>query len=289
MITGIVSLQLMQFFMNVGSVSGTFGTMKKIAQIIDTDSEPEGGEPVPEVCADIEFDNVSFAYAGGSDVIKNLSVKIPMGKVTAVIGGNGAGKSTLFKLLLRLYEPKSGEIRFGGDGIGKYCLTDWRDRFAVVSQRNPLIGGTVRENIAYGLDREVSDEELAETARRANCYDCITAKPDGFDEDVGLGGSNFSGGQGQCISIARAMLRNADYLLLDEATSNLDVVSEAEVTGAMDELMRDKTTIMIAHNYAATRNADYIIVMKDGAVEAAGTPDELLKTNEYYKMFVKTL
>ena len=289
MITGIVSLQLMQFFMNVGSVSGTFGTMKKIAQIIDTDSEPEGGEPVPEVCADIEFDNVSFAYAGGPDVIKNLSVKIPMGKVTAVIGGNGAGKSTLFKLLLRLYEPKSGEIRFGGDGIGKYCLTDWRDRFAVVSQRNPLIGGTVRENIAYGLDREVSDEELAETARRANCYDCITAKPDGFDEDVGLGGSNFSGGQGQCISIARAMLRNADYLLLDEATSNLDVVSEAEVTGAMDELMRDKTTIMIAHNYAATRNADYIIVMKDGAVEAAGTPDELLKTNEYYRMFVKTL
>ena len=124
--------------------------------------------------------------------------------MTVVIGGNGAGKSTLFKLLLRLYEPKSGEIRFGGDGIGKYSLTDWRDRFAVVSQRNPLIGGTVRENIAYGLDREVSDEELAETARRANCY-------------------------------------------------------------------------------------DYIIVMKDGAVEAAGTPDELLKTNEYYRMFVKTL
>lgn len=204
MITGIVSLQLMQFFMNVGSVSGTFGTMKKIAQIMDTDSEPDGGEPVPEVCADIEFDNVSFAYAGGQDVIKNLSVKIPMGKVTAVIGGNSAGKSTLFKLLLRLYEPKSGEIRFGGDGTGKYSLTDWRDRFAVVSQRNPLIGGTVRENIAYGLDREVSDEELAETARRANCY-------------------------------------------------------------------------------------DYIIVMKDGAVEAAGTPDELLKTNEYYRMFVKTL
>lgn len=213
MITGIVSLQLMQFFMNVGSVSGTFGTMKKIAQIMDTDSEPDGGEPVPEVCADIELDNVSFAYAGGQDVIKSLSVKIPMGNVTAVIGGN------------------------------------------------------VRENIAYGLDHEVSDEELAETARRAN----------------------FSGGQGQCISIARAMLRNADYLLLDEATGNLDVVSEAEVTGAMDELMRDKTTIMIAHNYAATRNADYIIVMKDGAVEAAGTPDELLKTNEYYRMFVKTL
>ena len=145
MITGIVSLQLMQFFMNVGSVSGTFGTMKKIAQIMDTDSEPDGGEPVPEVCADIEFDNVSFAYAGGQDVIKNLSVKIPMGKVTAVIGGNGAGKSTLLNAI-------AGVWPVGGDGIGKYSLTDWRDRFAVVSQRNPLIGGTVRENIAYGLD-----------------------------------------------------------------------------------------------------------------------------------------
>ena len=114
-------------------------------------------------------------------------------------------------------------------------------------------------------------------------------KPDGFDEDVGLGGSNFSGGQGQCISIARAMLRGADYLLLDEATSNLDVVSEAMVTDAMDHLMQNRTTVMIAHNYAATRNADYIVVMKDGAVEAAGTPEELLQTNAYYQMFCKTL
>lgn len=108
-------------------------------------------------------------------------------------------------------------------------------------------------------------------------------------KDVGLGGSNFSGGQAQCISIARAMLQDADYLLLDEATSNLDVVSEAAVTEAMDHLMEGRTTIMIAHNFAATRNADYIIVMKDGTVEAAGTPEELQETNEYYRMFSKTL
>lgn len=289
MITGIASMQLMQFFMNVGSVSGTFGTMKKISQVMETESEPEAGKPVPEICADIEFDNVSFAYAGGQEVIKNLSVKIPMGKVTAIVGGNGAGKSTLFKLLLRLYEPTSGVIRFGGEDISAFRLSDWRDRFSVVSQRGALIGGTVRENIAYGLDREVSDEELAETARKANCYDCIAAKPNGFDEDVGLGGSSFSGGQGQCISIARAMLRDADYLLLDEATSNLDVVSEAQVTEAMDALMQNKTTVMIAHSYAATKNADYVIVISGGKVEAAGTPDELLQTNEYYRMFVKTI
>lgn len=288
MITGIVSVQLMQFFMNVGSVFGTFGTMKKIAQISDTEPEKEDGEKVPEICSDIELDNVTFSYNDERTVLNGVSVKIPMGRVTAIIGGNGAGKSTVFKLLSRLYEPTSGEIRFGNDDISKYALTEWRDRFAYVSQSDPLIGGTVRENITYGLDREVSDEELIEVAKKANCYDFVMEKPDGFDEDVGLDGSNFSGGQGQCISIARAMLRNADYLLLDEATSNLDVMSEALVTEAMDNLMRDKTTVMIAHNYAATRNADYVIVMKDGNVEAAGTPDELLETNEYYQIFSKT-
>ncbi len=173
--------------------------------------------------------------------------------------------------------------------VAGYQLEDWRKHFAYVSQKSPLIGGTVRENMTYGLDREVSDEELYAAAKQANCYDFVMKKPAGFEEDVGLDGSNFSGGQGQCISIARAMLRGGDYLLLDEATSNLDVVSEAMVTEAMDHLMENKTTIMIAHNYAATKNADYIIVMKDGTVEAAGTSEELLETNEYYQMFRKTL
>lgn len=289
MITGIVGLQLLQFFMNVCSVSGIFGTMKKISQVIAAEPERSEGDSVPALCSDIEFSNVSFSYGEGREVLKKLDLRIPMGKVTAVIGGNGAGKSTLFKMLMRLYEPSSGEIRFAGDNIGGYELADWRRHFAVVSQGSPLIGGTVRENITYGLEREVSDEELAAVAREANCYDCIMAKPCGFDEEVGLDGSNFSGGQGQCISIARAMLRNADYLLLDEATSNLDVMSEALVTEAMGKLMRGKTTVMIAHNYAATRSADYVVVMKDGEVEAAGTPEELLRSNEYYQIFAKTM
>lgn len=289
MVTGIVGLQLMQFFMNVGSVSGTFGTMKKIAEVMDTPSEKDKGDPVPQVCADLVFDHVHFSYQEDKPVLKDLSLRIPMGKVTAIIGGNGAGKSTLFKLMARLYEPDSGGITFAGQDIRTFDLTAWRDQFAYVSQKDPLIGGTVRENMVYGLDRQVSEEELTAAAKRANCLDCILEKPQGFDEDVGLGGSSFSGGQGQCISIARAMLREAPYLLLDEATSNLDVISEAQVTQALDKLMENKTTIMIAHNYAATRNADYIIVLKDGALEAAGTPEELLDTNEYYKIFSKTL
>lgn len=289
MITGIVGLQLMQLFMNIGSVSNTFGTMKKIAQVMDTQSESAGGKPVPKLCSDIVFKDVCFSYDGKNETLNNLNLKIPMGKVTAVIGGNGAGKSTMFKLITRLYEPKSGQILFGDENIADFDLTQWRDEFSYVFQRSPLIGGTVRDNITYGLDSEISEDELISVAKKANCYDFIMEKPNGFDEEVGLDGSNFSGGQAQCISIARAMLRNSDYLLLDEATSNLDVVSEALVTQAMDNLMENRTTVMIAHNYAATKNADYIIVMKDGAVEAAGTPDELSKTNDYYKMFIKTL
>ncbi len=289
MVTGIVSLQLMQFFMNAGAVFGTFGTMKKITQISEMFSENEDGEPVPKLCSDIALENVTFGYNDERDVLKQVSAVIPMGKVTAIIGGNGAGKSTVFKLLTRLYEPAEGKILFNGQNIADYNLTEWRDRFAYVFQKNPLISGTVRENITYGLKREVSDEELIEVAKKANCYDCIMSKPGGFDEDVGLNGSNFSGGQGQCISIARAMLRDADYLLLDEATSNLDVLSEAMVTEALDHLMQDKTTIMIAHNYAATKNADNIIVMREGTVEASGTPEEMLKTNAYYQIFSRTL
>ncbi len=285
MITGIVGVQLMQLFMNVGSVAGTFGSVKQLAEILGTEEEPKGKENVPKLCGDIVFDNVTFGYGEDRDVLQNVSLRIPMGKVTAVIGGNGAGKSTLFKLITRMYQPSEGEIRFGDDDISKFRLDEWRDRFSYVFQNNPLIGGTVRENITYGLDREISDEELIQVTKRANCYDFIMEKPDGFDCDVGLGGSNFSGGQRQCISIARAMLRGSDYLLLDEATSNLDVVSEELVTDAMHALMKDKTTIMIAHNYAATRNADYILVMSNGTVEAFGTPEELSRTNEYYKIF----
>ena len=289
MICGIVGIQLMQFFMNVGSVSGTFGTMQKINKVSDCEAESEDGRPVPQLCADIVFDKVSFGYFEDNDVLKDVSVTIPAGKVTAIVGGNGAGKSTMFKLITRLYEPKSGEIRFNGENAAEYELGSWRGRFAYVFQRDGLIGGSVRDNIIYGLEREVSEEEIIAAAKSANCYDFIMEKPAGFDEDVGLGGSNFSGGQGQCICIARAMLRNADILLLDEATSNLDVTSTALVSEAMDNLMKNRTTVMIAHSFAATKNADYVIVMREGTVEAAGTPDELEKTNEYYKLFSKSL
>lgn len=287
-ITGIVSLQLMQLFMNAGSLSGTFGTMKKISEIMKTPTENYEGEALPVDGGDIVFDNVSFSYNGERDAIKNLSLTIPKGKVTAIIGGNGAGKSTVFKLITRLYEPTSGEISFSGKNASYYSLEEWRDMFSYVSQKTALIGGTVKDNLTYGLSRDVSDEELLLAAKRADCYNCIKEKPQGLLADVGSGGSDFSGGQAQCISIARAILRDAPVVLLDEATSNLDVLSEAGVTNALGELTKNKTTLMIAHSFAATKYADFIAVMKDGSLEAFGTPEELIKTNEYYKLFSKS-
>lgn len=289
MISGIVTLQLMQFFMNVASVSGTLGTMKRIVEIMGFKTEKTEGKESPLVCTDIHFEDVHFSYLEGQEILKGVDLNIPMGKVTAVIGGNGAGKSTLFKLISRLYEPDSGAIYFGDENISNFELNDWRDRLTYVAQRDPLIGGTVKENILYGLEREVSEEELVDVCKKANCYNFIMDKPKGFDEYVGLDGSNFSGGQAQCISIARAMLRNTDYLLLDEATSNLDVISEKMVTEAMNNLMEGKTTIMIAHNYAATLHADHVIVMNSGKVEDTGSPEEMLERNEYYKIFSKMI
>lgn len=280
-------MQLMQLFMNAGSLFGTFGSMKKMTQILDAEEETAEGTEVEVERKDLVLDKVTFGYMKDCDILKEVSVRIPAGKVTAIIGGNGAGKTTLFKLLTRLYEPNDGVIRYGDTDISGYALKGWRDKFAYVFQNEPLVGGSVRENLLYGLEREVSEEELISVTKKANCYDCIMEKPNGFDEDTGMDGSEFSGGQAQCISIARAMLRNADYLLLDEATSNLDVVSEALVTQALHHLMKDKTTIMIAHNFEATKNADYVIVLENGEVEAAGTPEELLSTNRYYQMFSK--
>ena len=170
----------------------------------------------------------------------------------------------------------------------QFKLSSWRKSFAIVSQDKPILSGTVRDNIIYGVERPVSEEELIHVAKMANIYDFIMNTPGQFDAEVGPGGSNFSGGQQQCIAIARAMMRNPDYLLLDEATSNLDVKSEKLVTEALSNLMKNRTTILIAHNYSATVFADQVIVLCDGEIKGCGTPKELLETNEYYRTFAKT-
>lgn len=283
-ISSMLAVRLIQLMLLYGQLKQGNGRMEKISEILDASEEKRDGTPLDIADSDIIAENVAFSYDART-ALQDVSFRIPKGRITAIIGSNGAGKSTVFKLLERMYDPAEGQIRFGDTDVRSFELTSWRQSFAIVSQDKPLLSGTVRENILYGVRRKVSDEELEHVAKLANIYDFLMATPGGFDAQVGVNGSNFSGGQRQCIAIARAMMRNPDYLLLDEATSNLDAKSEQMVSQALKNLMAGRTTVMIAHNYSAVRDADHIIVMKDGKVEAEGTPEELMQTNEYYRTF----
>lgn len=283
---GLAVTRLASLCTSVGTFSQNAGIMKKIGQVLDVPDEKEEGCEMDVADEDIVLDHVDFSYQSAK-VLRDLNCSIPKGKVTAIVGTNGAGKTTLFKLLERMYDPTEGTILFGKRDVQDFKLSAWRKSFAIVSQDKPLLSGTVRDNILYGVERKVTEEELIHVAKMANVYDFVMDTPGQFDAQVGPGGSNFSGGQQQCIAIARAMMRNPDYLLLDEATSNLDVKSEKTVTEALSNLMKGRTTILIAHNYSATVFADQVIVLCDGQIEACGTPEELLRTNDYYRTFAQ--
>ncbi len=284
--SSMVSIHMANLFMAVGSIIGANGSLKKVSQLLEHADETGGGETL-EGEEDIVLENVTFAYKDDVPVLQDISCRLPRGKVTAIVGTNGAGKSTLMKLLERMYKPDSGRVLFGDRDVENFSLESWRRAMAIVAQDTPLISGTVRENLTYGLDREVDDEELMEAAKLANAYDFITATPGGLDADVGPGGTSFSGGQRQCLAIARAVVRAPKYLLLDEATSNLDAKCEDEVSTALDRLMEGRTTVMIAHSFRATLAADQVIVMDNGHIVGMGTPEELLRTNAYYQTFAR--
>ena len=286
-IAGMLCTRITQLVGYFGMLGRVNGTMVRIAGIIDMADESQAGTELDEPDEDIVFDNVHFGYTEGSEILHGVSCTIPKGRITAIVGPNGAGKSTMFKLIERMYDPSSGAILYGDKDSSTYNLDSWRKTFGIVNQDDMVMSGTVRENILYGVQRKVSDDELIAVAKKANVYDFIMETPGGFDAEVGVDGRNFSGGQRQCIAIARAMMRNPDYLLLDESTSNLDVKSESIVSAALANLMRGRTAIMIAHNYSATPLADRVIVMNNGEVEAEGTPEELLKNNHYYQVFAK--
>lgn len=277
----------------VGSYFGTAGTqfsyiamaaggLSKVNQILEAPQENiQAGEAMDIPDQDLYFKNVTFAYKE-KEVLKNITCEIPKNKVTAIIGKNGSGKSTLFKLAERLYEPKSGILCFGENDASEYSLQDWRRSFGIVSQNCLLMEGTIRENLLYGCQREVTDEEIENIAKQTHVYDFVKDLPDGMNTKVEHGGKNLSGGQKQCIAIARVIMRNPNYLLLDEATSNLDAKSEQIVTDALRETMRGRTTVMIAHSISDIRNVDHVIVLKDGQVEMSGSPQEILQTTDNY-------
>lgn len=259
------------------------GALARITRFFNAEEEKleEGLEIAADVQENVVFENVTFGYTE-RNVVKQFSCAIPKNKVTAIIGTNGSGKSTLFKLMTRLYEPDSGVIRFGETDCGTYSLHSWRRKVCLIAQGSPMMAGTIRENICYGRQDPVSEEELLKVAKLSHVYDFVKDLPNGFDTLVAAGGGNFSGGQKQCIAIARAMMSKADYLLLDEATSNLDVKREKDVMDAMNALMEGRTTVIIAHSLATIRNADHVIVIHNGELEMEGSPAKILEQTDNY-------
>lgn len=273
-----------------GDIKEANGALARISNFFKVEEErPDEGSALPAGAQeDLVLQSVDFGYTPDRQILKDLSCRIPKNKVTAIVGTNGSGKSTLFKLLTRLYEPQDGAILFGSENCAQYSLHAWRRRICLIAQGSPMMAGTIRENMCYGRQDTVSDGELMEVAKLSHVWDFVQDLPDGFDTQVAAGGGNFSGGQKQCIAIARAMLSKSDYLLLDEATSNLDVKREKDVMEAMENLMKGRTTVIIAHSLSTIRNADNVIVINNGELEMQGSPAYILdQTGNYLAKMMK--
>jgi ABC-type multidrug transport system fused ATPase/permease subunit len=262
-----------------GQIQRAVGASERVREILDMPSELDR-LPTPaeqfQAQGDIEYRNVQFAYPTRADVqvLNGLSLRVRAGEKVALVGQSGAGKSTIVQLLLRFYEPGGGQVLVDGQPISHYQLAAYRRNVGIVPQEVILFGGSIRENIAYGKPG-ATDAEIIDAAQKANAWEFIRRFPEGLDTLVGERGVKLSGGQRQRIAIARAVLKDPAILLLDEATSSLDAESEQLVQGALDELMKGRTSIIIAHRLATIRKVDRIYVIDKGQVAESGTHEQL--------------
>lgn len=265
------------------------GATENLFEILEESTEPILETKGKDVTLNgkVEFKNISFHYPNRKDigVLNNVSFDAESGQEIAIVGPSGAGKSTIVSLLLQFYKPVSGSLLFNGIEASEINLNRFREQFAIVPQEVLLFGGSIKENILYGKPN-ASDSELIEAAKQANAFEFIEKLPEGFDTIVGDRGIQLSGGQRQRVAIARAVLRDPKILILDEATSSLDSESERLVQDALNKLMKGRTSFVVAHRLSTIKQANKIVVLKEGNVAEIGTHHQLLdQKGEYYKLF----
>lgn len=274
-----------QLFNNMAKTSGA---TERIQQILTEPEEFVADKDEKDiVSAPLKFENVDFAYEEGKLVLRDVSFETQPNAVVAFAGPSGGGKSTIFSLIERFYQPTGGEILIGEENIENVDLAKWREQIGLVSQDAAVMPGTIRDNLTYGLRREVSDEEFWDALRMAYADGFVSEMEDQLETEIGERGIKLSGGQRQRIAIARAFLRDPKILMLDEATASLDAESEAMVQKALGDLMQGRTTLVIAHRLSTIIDADKIYFIENGTVSGAGTHQELLKTTPLYAQYVK--
>jgi subfamily B ATP-binding cassette protein MsbA len=270
----------------ISNLNKASASQERINAILNADEKIyETDQPIAlkEVQTSIEYKNVYFKYKD-EDVLKDISFSIPQGKTVALVGESGSGKSTIADLLPRFYDVQRGQILFDGVDVKNASLFDLRHHIGIVSQESILFNATVRENIAFGMPN-ASIEEITKAAKIANAHDFISALEKNYDTTIGERGNKLSGGQKQRLSIARAILKNPSVLILDEATSALDTESEKLVQEALENLMKNRTSLVIAHRLSTIKRADEIIVLSKGQIKERGTHDELMSAGGiYYKL-----
>jgi subfamily B ATP-binding cassette protein MsbA len=258
--------------------------IRRVFEVLDTapevEDDPDGlKEPLR---GDVQFEDVSFSYERGDSVLTGVSFAAKPGEVVAFVGPSGSGKTTIANLIARFYDRDSGAIRIDGRDIQEYALLALREQMSMVLQETHLFRGTILDNIRYGKP-DATMEEIEAAAIQANAHEFICSLPDGYRSLLGANGTRLSGGQRQRIAIARALIRNPRILILDEATSALDTVSETKVQEALNHLMKDRTTFVIAHRLSTVRNADKIVVLKEGRVEQIGRHEDLIEADGLYR------
>ena len=280
----LMSLMMLSFVfvmitMSVESATRISEVLKEQSTIVS----PEN--PVTEVKdGSIDFDNVSFRYSEHAErmALSNIDLHIKSGETIGILGGTGSSKSTLIQLISRLYDATEGTVSVGGVDVKDYDLDTLRNEVAVVLQKNVLFSGSIKENLRWG-NLDATDEELVEACRLAQAHDFISQFPDGYDTHIERGGTNVSGGQKQRLCIARALLKKPKVLILDDSTSAVDTHTDAMIRKAFREYLPDTTKLIVAQRVASVEDADHIIIMENGTINAIGTHEELLASNPIYQ------